>query len=401
MEAKRYLRMGIFGIIIIILAVTAYAIFLNEASRRHIDKMEAAQYTILEAVHADYHKIRTVVKDASIRVEPLWTIDVKAQHDGTLSEIYVDLGEHVEAGKMLASMTDAELGSQLASAEASIDESRATLFNYEQILRRDELLRQDRAISEQEYETALSQRDAARAQMENRMAQRDITKEEIEKMNVFSPRAAELLNIYHGQGDYVRAGESMFLLSDLAELRATGIMSHEDIAALMQHGQDFILEIPPHRLLHRVYPMGQQAGTTEGLQLNQLAARIDSVIPAPDANAEYHEVVWHVRNPAWIMEPTYYNGVAFYSQEETRVLAVPSRALRRSKEDGGFYVYGLDEESRLVRRPVKVGIADDAFVEITEGIAEGDLVITQDPVAYTEGMRVRIRGDAEEGETGP
>ncbi len=401
MEAQRYLRMGICGIIIIILAVTGYAVFLNEASRRHIEKMEEAQYTVLEAVRAEERSIRMMVKDASIRVNPLWTVDVKAQREGTLSDIHVGIGEHVEAGKLLASLTDDELDSQLASAEAAIDESRASLFNYEQILNRDALLRQNDAISEQEYETAVAQRDAARAQVENRTAQRDVTKDEMRKLSVFSPRAAELLNVYHGQGDYVRAGESLFLLSDLSELRAFCIMSHEDIAALLQHGRNFLLEIPMHRLMHRVYPIGEAAETEKGLRMNQFFARIESVTPDLSSGAGYHEVIWHVLNPAWIMEPTYYNGISFYSLEETRVLAVPCEAIHKSPEGGGFFVYVLDEEERLVRRSVKVGIEDETFTEITEGISKGDIVILQNPIGYTEGMRVRIKNVAGRGESKP
>ena len=47
MDAQKYLKIAIVGVICIVGLVVGYGIYINDASRRHIEKMAAAQYTVL------------------------------------------------------------------------------------------------------------------------------------------------------------------------------------------------------------------------------------------------------------------------------------------------------------------------------------------------------------------
>lgn len=389
MDAQRYLRIGIIGIICLVVIMTGYAVFLNEVSRRHIDKMEAAQYTVLAATRAGYRDIRSMVDALNIRVNTLWTIDVKAQHEGVLLRLYTDVGQHIEEGQLLAVLQNEGLQARLAAAEAEIEEARAALINADQTVIRYATLVQNDAISVQEYDSAVAQRDAARARLDSRISQRDMTKAETAKMDIFAPQAAEVIRVYHGQGDYVRAGEALLLLSDLGELSAYSIMTHHELSGLLAHGKNFVMEIQPHRLTHRAYPISATPSREGALAINQFLVTVDRISPAMSSDANYHEVFWHVSNPSWIMEPTYYNNVKIFSVEMSSLFGVPLRAVHQAEDDSGSFVYGLDEEERLVRRPVMTGVTDGDFIEISEGLAPGDIVITDNPVGYTEGMKVK------------
>ena len=70
------------------------------------------------------------------------------------------------------------------------------------------------------------------------------------------------------------------------------------------------------------------------------------------------------------------------------VLQVPQSALFR--RDGGWAVFGV-RDGRARRRPVKVGHRSGLRVEITEGLREGDRVITHPGAELTDGMRVEAR----------
>ena len=54
MDAQKYLKIAIIGVICIVIFVVGYGTYINDASRRHIEKMEAAQYTVLPVAHADF-----------------------------------------------------------------------------------------------------------------------------------------------------------------------------------------------------------------------------------------------------------------------------------------------------------------------------------------------------------
>ncbi|MBR3745357.1 MAG: efflux RND transporter periplasmic adaptor subunit [Selenomonadaceae bacterium] len=393
MDAQKYLQIALVAIIGIIVAVVGYALFLNENSRKHIEKMEDAQYAVLKTTRAKYISIHPTMKSTDITVKALWTVDVKAQHEGILTDILTEVGQFVDENSLIARVTNEQLGAQLAAAEASISEARASLLNCEQTLERYQRLVYYNAISRQKYDNAVAQRDAAKAQLENRIAQRDMTQADINKLEIFSPRSAFVVNIYHKAGDYIRAGEPILLLSDFNELQATAVMEHDKLQALTKHGQDFVLEIPAHRLTHRIYPIMQTPNKQNDLLINQFPARIENIVPALSDKVNSHEVTWRITNHSAILEPTYYNNVTFSAVTEQKILAVPRYAVIAERDK--FFVYIVDENNYLRKISVNIGDSDGDFFEITSGLKEGDLIVMNDRMGYTEGMKVRVDNDGE------
>lgn len=388
MEDQRYLKIMLRAIIVLIIATVGYGTFLNESSRRHIEKMEEARYIVLPAVRADYKNIRIVADVPVITARALWTLDVNAQYEGVIDTVNAEFGQYVERGQVLATMSNTGLSAQIASSEASIAEAKASMINYEQIAERYKILLEQDAISVQEYDSAVAQRDAARAQYENRIAQRDIVQADQNKMIITAPQSAEIIHVYRNHGDYVRAGESVFMLADLSELNAFAILTHSEAVNLRARGGEFFLEIPIYRLSHKIYPIfGEKNSSDRGL--NRFPITFEQITPPLEDDVQYHEIVFRVSNPNGLMEPTYYNDVKIISTRDTRILAVPCEAVHKNGDN--FFVYTLDEEDRLAKREVSVGFTDDLFTEITDGIEQGTLVVLADEKDYTADTKVRIK----------
>ena len=317
-----------------------------------------------------------------------WTIDVSAQYEGVLSDVRVVKSQRVEEGEVLATMTNNDLLAQTASAEADIEAARAQFINAEQTANRYKQLVEHNAISLQEYDSAVAQRDAALAQMESRISKRDLMLSEQSKMTITAPRAANIIQVYREAGRYVRAGEGIFMLSDLHNLMGRSVIAHDKFQQLLSVGDRFILEIQPHRLTNKAYPFGETSLPKTTLKLNQFYMSITSVVPDPDADTDFHEVVWRVENPTGVLEPTYYDSVRIMSMDTIRKLAIPSRAVQKDVKTGNHFVYTLSDESRLVRREITCGIEGDGLTEIVSGLSEGEPVVVADPSVYTEGMKV-------------
>ena len=388
MDAQKYLKIAIIGVICVVVSVVTYGIYINDASRRHIEKMEAAQYTVLPVAHVGYRDFHAFADDINFTVRAPWTIDVSAQYEGVLSDVRVVKSQRVEEGEVLATMTNNDLLAQTASAEADIEAARAQFINAEQTVNRYQYLVANNAISRQEYDSAVAQRDAARAQMESRMAKRDLMLSEQSKMTITAPRAANIIQVYREAGRYVRAGEGIFMLSDLHNLMGRSVVPHVLFQQLLSVGDRFIMEIQPHRLTNKAYPIGETSLPKTTLKLNQFYMNITSVVPDPDADTDFHEVTWHVENPTGILEPTYYDSVRIMSKNTIRKLAVPDKAVHKDAKTGNDYVYTLSDESRLVRREITCGIKGDGLTEIVSGLSEGEPVVVADPSVYTEGMKV-------------
>ncbi len=389
MDAQKYLKIAIAGVICIVVLVVGYGIYINDTSRRHIEKMTAAQYTVLPVAQAEYRDIHAFVEDLNLTVRALWTVDVTAQYEGVLDQVRVSKSQRVTEGDILAVMRNTDLLGQTAAAEADIEAARAQFINAEQTVNRYEYLVKHNAISLQEYDSAVAQRDAARAQMESRMAQHDVMLSEQSKMTISAPRSASIIHIYHESGKYVRAGEPIFMLADLRELNAVTVLSHEALQHLLKTGNDYLLEIQPHQLTYKAYPVDANPTPTP-MKINQFRMTIVKMTPAADVDANYHEVTWRVENPGGILEPTYYDNVRILSVAVVRRLVVPNQSIQRNAATGEKFVYTLDENSYLVRRPVKCGIEGMEVTEIIEGLSEGEPVVVATPTGSTEGMKVGV-----------
>lgn len=388
-DAQKYLKMAIVGVMSIVVLVVGYGIYINAASRRHIEKMEAARYTVLPVAYADYRDICATVDNMNITARAAWMIDINAQYEGVVSEIRVSQNQRVAKGDVLAVMNNNDLMANIASAEADIQEARAKLLNAEQTAKRYRLLVEKNAISKQEYDNAVNMRDAARAQLDSRIARRDLVRSEQDKMVIVAPQSANIIQIYREPGKYIRAGEALFMMADLSVMNAYSILSHDTLRRLSSVGNRFVLEVKPHRLTHKAYPFGENMSRTD-LKFNQFAMTLVHANPDINTDADYHEVSWRLENPSGIFEPTYYDAVKIMSQDTAHVLVIPNRSIQKDGKTGKTFVFTLDENQKLARRFVVCGITNGELTEIVEGLSKGDAAVVAEPFGYTEGMKVGV-----------
>ena len=81
--------------------------------------------------------------------------------------------------------------------------------------------------------------------------------------------------------------------------------------------------------------------------------------------------------------------VQFITEQATGVLQVPASALFRTQD--GWAVFKV-VAGRAHRTPIKVGLRSASAAQVTEGLAEGELVIVQPDDRLHDGTRVRTDG---------
>jgi len=395
MNEYKYLKIAFSSIIALIAALTLYGLYINQASQRHIEKMVEAEYAVLTVDEAEYRDIHTTIENVDITVKALWKIDVEAQIEGTVDGIYVEAGQRVEAGQPLFALKNNDILAQIAGADASIAEARANLINCEQKVKRySELIAGD-AISSQDYDDAIASRDAARARLDNCIAQRDLMASQQSKMVVTAPQAADVLNVYCKYGYYVRTGEPLAMLADIGDLSVTSVLDGATLERLQPLEQEYILEIRPYLLAYKAYPILERHNE-DGLQMNQFSLRFAKVFPAPDQTAAYHRIAWKLKNFNGLLEPTTYQNARIFSKNTKHVLTIPRKAIGNYDNNNTAYVFCVDKNTeRLVRREVKTGAAGGEYVEILAGISDGEQVVISENIDLSEGMRVKTKDEAE------
>jgi len=81
------------------------------------------------------------------------------------------------------------------------------------------------------------------------------------------------------------------------------------------------------------------------------------------------------------------NAVIFY-KESKNVIKVPYSAVMN--ENGKFYVFTVDNSSKVTKKEVQIGTNDDSYYEISSGLSEGDRIISVIDEALKDGEKIKI-----------
>lgn len=390
MSEKKYLKIAIFAIMGIVIAIVGYGLYINQASSRHIDKMVQAKYSVLTVDEAEFREIHTIVDNIDVTVKAPWKIDVESQIEGVIEEVYIEVGQRVKAGQPMFAIKNNDILAQMAAADASIEEARANLINSEQTAERYNKLVDHDAISRQDYDNAIAARDTARGRLNSSIAQRALMESQKSKMVITAPQDAEVMNVYCKSGYYVRAGNPMALLANIGKLSVGAVLTTATLERLYPLNRAFILEVRPYLLAYKAYPILENRDL-DHINLNQFYIKFDKVVPDLDSAVEYHKVAWSLKNSSGLLEPTSYQNVKIISVDLKKVLSVPKKAVNNYNNGNAPYVYCVNDENRLVLKNVKTGISDEEYVEIVDGIAEKERVVISENIDLAEGMKVRTK----------
>jgi membrane fusion protein (multidrug efflux system) len=114
----------------------------------------------------------------------------------------------------------------------------------------------------------------------------------------------------------------------------------------------------------------------------RLAPMIDPVTRALRAEVE-------VKNPEGKLRPGMFVEVEIIKEQRKDVTVVPREAVT---DRGGKWVVFILKGQRVAMKEVTLGLGDDDIVEIREGIAVGERVVTRGLETLTDQTRVRVTG---------
>ena len=114
--------------------------------------------------------------------------------------------------------------------------------------------------------------------------------------------------------------------------------------------------------------------------------RVDTISPSADPRSQGYLIKVAVRNTGGSLRPGMFARVSFPVEDRPNVLVVPNNAI--VSESGVDYVY-LVVEGAVKKKSVETGTATDAVTEITSGLDEGALVVTEGQSFLNDGQKVR------------
>jgi RND family efflux transporter MFP subunit len=328
---------------------------------------------------------------------------VSAKITGKVREVLIEEGQRVQAGQVMATLdpidADAQrdlAASQVAAARSQIAGVQAQLKEAEANAARLSDLTRQQLVSKAQYDQAIAQRDALRAQLAT--AQRNaqvasgglrIATQGVDNTVVRAPFAGVVI------AKAAQPGEIVSPLSAGGGFTRTGIGTIVDMDSLeveVEVGEAFIGRVQPKMPVEAVlnaYPDWK------------IPAEVIAIIPAADRGKATVKVRVALKQKDPRIVPDMGVRVSFLeaakpvAATKPGVLAPADAIVQRDGKDVAFVVADIaDDAGTAQQRVLKLGrtLGDDR--EVLEGLSGGETVVVEPPEKLADGGRVRIAREA-------
>ena len=376
-------------IIFMALAIVAWGAWLNYSDENQIaNRMDNRRVEVTAAKAARREFAPTISLDAVRFVSDNMT-DAVALTDGRILNWQVEKNEKVSKGQSLVEMVNESIPLKIQQAESAISRAEAMMTQARNSYQRQGRLKARRATSQEKYEEAEAQYMAAQGALREAQAQRDQYLVQQGWLSVKAPLDGEVLLIYQQAGAQVQAGTPIALVGDFSQLTFSLNLSDRD-ARHLQLGQTIYLAFAERKLTGKAYDTDYGVGNKErGMEIK---AVLREIVPDLSEPADIRRTVWAVDNRARLLEPMLYTGVTMRTGQSYEALTVPLAAMIDKAHDT---VFVLDAEGIIHLRTVKAGADDKKYIEIYDGLVEGDTVIVGNLEGLEDGMKVdaEVEGD--------
>jgi len=317
--------------------------------------------------------------------EPLLTTGIYARTDGYVKARYVDIGDHVAQGQLLAEITAPEVDQQLRQAEATLAEAKANVVRLMADLHLAHTTL-DRfvkigvgAVTQQEIderaagaETAQKAVDAAQSAVAATQADVDRLRDLQGYQRVYAPFAGIITARNVDPGSLISAGSTTVTtqLFTLAQVDTLRIFVYVPQAYAFDVRPDQTAKVALREEPDRVFQ-----GT-----VTRTAGAID-----PGSRTLLTEVQVPNRDGALLSGS--YVTVHFALQRGDPPLVIPAPALQVNAE--GSRVAVVDAAGTLRYRPVTLGRDYGDRIEVLSGLDPADVIAAWVPGGVTDGTTVR------------
>ena len=300
---------------------------------------------------------------------------IHARASGYLKNWFVDIGEHVTNGQVLAEIDTPELDQQLAQAKAELDQANASLELAKTTADRWTELLKTASVSEQETAEKTADYTLKQANVEAAHAnvQRLEDLKNFDRVTAPFDGTITLRNTDIGQLISANSGPELFRLAQTNPLR--------------------VYVRVPQPLVHAIAP-GQKAELTfQELQGRTFEATVTRTAGAVDPSSRTLQVELQVANPRGEILAGSYAQVRFTEATDPHVLTLSDSALVFRAQ--GMQVAVVGSDNKVQMRSIKLGRDFGNVVEVLSGLQPGDRAIVNPPDSIADGMTVQISQPAE------
>jgi len=292
---------------------------------------------------------------------PYQSVTLYAKTSGYMNKIFVDKGDKVRQGQLLATIVSPETDQAYKAAVADLNNKR-------KIAERDKALVQKEYISKEDAELSETNVSMAEAQVQS-------LKEQMDYKNIIAPFPGTITARYADPGALVQnatssqtSAQPIVTLSELDKIRIYVYVAQTDASFLQEH-----------------YPVTITMTERPDVKINATVTRIAGEL---DPKTRMMLVEIDLPNKDDNIIPGSYLQVSFQPPVK-KDLTVPSEAV--VIRGGNYFIPLIGTDSTIHYQPVTLGTNDGVHTAILSGINKGDIIGVNVSAELPEGQKVRVQ----------
>lgn len=278
-------------------------------------------------------------------------VEVRPQESGQITQLPIQEGQSVGAGRLIARIDDEQLRLQVEGLQVTLEGYQNDLKRYENLVKGDATP----AVNVERTQLNIRSTQAQIKQLQKRIA----------NTTVAAPFSGIVTEKMVEKGSVISTGSPIVKITDISSLK-------------------LVVEIPEKSI--NQFRVGQSLPIqTEVYPDARFNGRITMIAAQGDAAHNYPVEITVPNSGKNMLRAGMYGSIANTNKLKASTLAVPRQAILGSSKQPQIYVV---ENGKAVLKSVEIGATTNEYYEITKGLNVGDQVVTSGQINLQNGTPV-------------
>ncbi len=306
-------------------------------------------------------------------VQALRTVSVKSQVDGVIAEVHFKEGDEVKTGELLVKLDARPFANMLSIARANLANAQAQSDQADADVERYRQLDLKAAISKEDYTQFITKAETARAQRQAMQAAVANAELQLSYTEVRAPIPGRTGQLLLQEGSLVKANDNTFPIVTINQLAP--------IAVAYSVPEDALEEVHAALVAQRTLVTASERASNL-VRTDGRLEFVDNTVDATSGQITLKAVFPNEDHSLW---PGRFVEVVTQTGVDRDAIVVPTTAVQTSQN--GYSIFVLKPDQTVQLRPVRVlRVANDRIL-LSEGVTEGETVVTDGQLRLLDGAK--------------
>jgi len=300
-------------------------------------------------------------------VEPERKVEIFSRLSAYVKSIIKEEGDFVRENDVLATLDDTEIKISFQQAQIQLNQAKLSLEEESKNYERSQELKKRELISEQEFQTSEALYKQRQLELDDRQENFKNLQLQLNWTRIRSLSEGYITERLIEMGDKVNANQQVYTIEDFRPLLIRVFVPTSD-AIKLTPGMDSEV-------------------TTDIIPGAMFPGEVKLINPRIDVQTGTVKVTVEIDDETLRLKPGMFVEVRIVIGMKEDVLVIPRKAILYKQNK--TYVF-VTERGQATQREVSLGLTEEDHVEVTDGLAEGEAIVTVGVESLKDGQRIEV-----------